>query len=489
MNGEQSRQNKIASLKAIGQRLVAINSGRGEEASAALTALAKRSKGTAQVIQRVLSTGEQSNQRKPPGGEPPRGRELVRVSNGGGQRIRTASVGSSTPATGFVTLRKNGKVVEKIQRIFAKPTQVGPKAMKIAKGDSVGLASGHVIGSAENKEYEHVESKRGRVVTAIGPMLLDTVVVNIDGATTGQRLGMYTMNPTSFGGRLQLLSNAFEQNRCRKLRLHYVPSVAATESGSIAMYMRNDIATPTLDVGTDELRHAATHNAFKQGQVWEEFTMEVSPDDALMRYVDQLTGDTRFSTQGILQVLAASDLVGPESGTYRSLGNLYLDYDYEFYDEELDYDSMDVPNGTVDLEATAYVPGVGEAVTFPCNVAPGAGARALVGLGAFLQNSDYLVYGVITQIPNGPGPTWFVADDDEGYEIVAGMGLWFRLQNINQSSNFANGTILAVPYRDLESASDPGAQNGLSDGCFHWADAGPHTFNLALRFRAVEMTE
>jgi hypothetical protein len=242
-------------------------------------------------------------------------------------------------------------------------------------------------------EHERIDAKKGRSVRAVGRLYLDTVkVLTIPPATTvdvGCNLGIYPIAPTAFGERLEILANTFEQNRVHKLRIEYEPSVASTESGSIAMFARNDTTAPLYVTGTDLLRHAATHESFKQAQVWEKTALDINPNDIMKEYFDGSSGETRLTLQGEFQVLSSSELKIDVA-----YGNLYVVYDIEFFSEELDFDESEVPSGTGFIKFTNATITHGQPIVpyLSSAVAPPSVSAQLPN---GFDSAAYVVYGVI----------------------------------------------------------------------------------------------
>ena len=92
------------------------------------------------------------------------------------------------------------------------------------------------------------------------------------------------------------------------------------------MYYSNDIGTSMLTMGRDHVAQAATQPSFVQFQVWDEASLDIDPGDANLRYYNDESGDYRSQIQGFACVLAPDTLA--DNITY---GNLYIEYDVEFY--------------------------------------------------------------------------------------------------------------------------------------------------------------
>jgi hypothetical protein len=372
---------------------------------------------------------------------------------------------------------KAGKVVASIPHSYLASAPQG-RSLLTAPADR---------GTVYTSEHEWFD-KRGRVVKATGRMMLDAIslpagVGPASEIDQGWRLAAYAANPKGFGGRLALLADQYEECRINRLRLEYEPSVSAIEAGAIAMYFRNDIATPTTDVGRDELLHAATHPDFKQTVVRNDAALEINPVNANSKYFDEGTGDFRFSVQGVIQVITASTFPADTVGA--TMGNLYLVYDYDFFSEELDYDVSDVASGNASLVLNAYDTTEGQAVIGSC-AASSAGVAALVGVGGIgLSNSDALLIATITST-SGSVISAICPDGSAGFDLQVGQVLYVRFQNNSGANVFTDGSINAVFFRDLESASSPGADGAHGDGIILYASTAAGV-NAAIQFNVRSM--
>jgi hypothetical protein len=239
----------------------------------------------------------------------------------------------------------------------------------------------------------------------------------------GERLAAIPISPEAIGGRLFLMSHAFEQHRIRHLRICYCPSVAATVPGSIFIYFRNDIGTDTLTTGRPEIAHASTAQSFVQTQVWEPASIDIDPVDALSTYFDE-SNNALLTTQGLVQLETASTL---RAGEY---GSLFIDYEFEFFSPTLDYEIEDVYTATMTI-ATAGTNSVTafESITFLDTPAAGyAGSWTLTT--SFVPTQDYIFYGVISRVGatiNGLQLVpWYSQGAEAIWNFAVGQLLWCR---------------------------------------------------------------
>jgi hypothetical protein len=373
-----------------------------------------------------------------------------------------------------------GKVVAQGTKIY------GGQAIK-SKGPSL-AKNGHMLG-AKIQEREHIDPKLGRMVQIVGHQFLGSVAALDEDRQLGERMGMHVVMPDAFGGRLLLLSEEFEQHKVNKLVVVYAPVVPATTDGAILMYFRNDVATPTLDTGNDELVHASTHPSFEQCQVWEECHMAIDPSDCMKKYFDEETGDMRLEAQGLITVEAAS---GIAVGTY---GNLYLYYDIDFFGEELDYEVPDMPTGFLNLSVTV---GAGSANALNPMIFVGAAGVAPAGAEYFnftgtsgVLDTDFVLYGPVT-IDNASLLTFCTKEDNALRTFSNGQGFYARVwSTVPGQYDLANSTVKLALFTSLAAATEEYSPSygveTVNNGqvCFTGTDAVATTLDLRIAFKAI----
>lgn len=185
-------------------------------------------------------------------------------------------------------------------------------------------------------------------------------------ALQGSRLFVGFLSPDYIGGMASLTSKEFQRHKFRKLRLMYVPNVPTTTAGAIMMYITNDVATSLTTTGQDELAHAATSETAIQTPIWESAHLDFRPKDLANFYQDN-ADNAALEIQGMVVVESASfidfDSLYPAANTdpgIMSLGNLYLDYELEFYVPQLSYVVPERDTGSIIL-------GLGAVIGLPVN--------------------------------------------------------------------------------------------------------------------------
>lgn len=141
------------------------------------------------------------------------------------------------------------------------------------------------------------------------------------------------VNPAQLGvSRLATLATLYERYKFKSLKFRYDPIAPATTAGQLIGYVDYDtLDDPTGLAGVQNLQRAAAHYGEKPVQVWQgserPVFWEIKDVDPLTDlYVDSDGTDPRWTNQGRFVLLAASTLPATTA-----LGNIYMDYDIEFY--------------------------------------------------------------------------------------------------------------------------------------------------------------
>lgn len=349
------------------------------------------------------------------------------------------------------------------------------KSQNSKLGQSLNESQAYHGASFDEKEFMH---GKDRHLVLTGRELLFDLSTTYPAVTTdlvvpaGGRLGVTPISPQWLGGRLQLMSEQFQQHKCKFLRLLFEPDVAATRPGSIMMYFNNDVGVEILVVGSDETAHAATHSSFVETPVWQPAVLDIKPEDAISRFVDQASGDVRFETQGLVVVEAGHTLT-IEAGV--SLGNIYVEYEVEFFGEVLDYvvPIRAVSTGACIMDSTytgspsdyAAIRGVVSPSVPPTSPAnngfvklefsdfpPGVTTGADPNLTDWVYCGWFLDGDITTEF--GASAAFVVTDTGGVYTWDTGRGFFMRFE-IAQAG-VTQGMVIGTFYGDLASA-------GLSD--------------------------
>jgi hypothetical protein len=349
------------------------------------------------------------------------------------------------------------------------------KSLQELKSSSVGINESTQYHGARFDEHEFMQGA-DRHVRLAGRELLGILEVTVAGTevySPGGRLGLFPISPDFIGGRLGRMAQEFEQHRAHHLRVLYEPVVPTTTSGAVVLYFNNDVGVPVLEVGENELAHAATHKAFIQTPVWQAASLDIDPGDALNRYFDEESSDFRFEVQGTVTVEAASliTLDVAEADGPSKLGNVYLEYDFEFFAEVLDYSvpmrvfsSMTVlSNVTVGNRTT------GQPIFWLVGAATAAGYPTINSIGVYpsgvtsdIELTDYLFVGRIVNLSSAAGGwrlemPFQTGDDNTERSFTEGECFFLRFHATSTS------TVRAAVYGDLASAgsADPASSSGV----------------------------
>jgi hypothetical protein len=167
-----------------------------------------------------------------------------------------------------------------------------------------------------------------------GTDFVTAVTIGGTAAAAGDVLYTAVVNPKTLGvSRLATVSQLWERYKFKRCTFRYVPVANATQTGQVIGYVDYDTYdNPTGISGAQNLQRAAAHFGEKPAQIWQPVNWVIKDVDPLTDlYVDSDGTDPRWTNQGRLVVLAASAIA---SGV--ACGNIYMDYDVEFYIPQLE---------------------------------------------------------------------------------------------------------------------------------------------------------
>lgn len=502
MNGKiKENKAKIRELSDVGKEIVGQSSDASDhQIDARQQSVARRASRVARAITNGGEPVKRASARKIAGGAPGNSNNVAGNSNRSAARLGPAAVGRSNDVivTGPVQVPKllkpkvvrlyhDEKLVDVIPRVSPGKFKMVSPMLKAGQP----LNQGFQFYGAESNETEFM-GPRGRHVRVTGRQMLGTVTFADTNGNLGVRSssGVWLVSPDALGGRLKLLSQQFEEHKCNRLRLTYAPIDAAVDLGAIAFYFRNDISTPLRDVGLDELKHAATHPSFVQTSVWQPASLDIKPEDATSKYFDEENGDWRFQIQGVIQCLGASDVF-----SQNECGNVYLEYDMEFFGEELDYNIDDQQIWHITATWTAKV--VSAAAVLAPSVlllwlkVPAAGESTAVldhGLGSF--GTAMLWYGSVTVSnwvgsPSGSPIIKTDRSEVDTFRFEYGAGYYIRIVQRDDGGVSRLGLLL---YEDLESAGGVlSADSEPTTGQLCYGNAGTFTGTVEFSMNALQL--
>lgn len=171
-----------------------------------------------------------------------------------------------------------------------------------------------------------------------GTDFLTAITIGGTSAAAGDVLVSQVVNPAQLGvSRLATMAKLYERYKFRSLKFRYAPVANAQVTGQLIGYVDYDTYDdPTGISGVQNLQRAAAHYGEKPVQVWQGSEKPVfweikDVDPMTDLYVDSDGSDPRWTNQGRFVLLAASAIA---SGT--PCGNVYLDYDIEFFIPQLE---------------------------------------------------------------------------------------------------------------------------------------------------------
>lgn len=172
---------------------------------------------------------------------------------------------------------------------------------------------------------------------SVGREYLTSITVPTGGYPTGSVLAALTINPSDFpGSRLSVLARLYDMYSIKRLVVTYEPAVSTITPGQVCGYFDRDVKDAFQIASETNIRSAACNPTFKAGAVWSPMQFVLyHQKDLTVLYTDTESVDPHWTDAGLFQFLAATLLPSHVEGPY-TLGTLYLDYDIEFYNPQLE---------------------------------------------------------------------------------------------------------------------------------------------------------
>jgi hypothetical protein len=177
-------------------------------------------------------------------------------------------------------------------------------------------------------------ARDGHMCRFRGTDFLTSISIGGTAAAAGDVLYTTVVNPKTLGvSRLATVSALWERYKFRSLKFRYEPVAPTTTAGQLLGYVDYDTYDdPTGVAGVQNLQRAAAHYGESPVELWSRTFWEIKDVDPLTDlYVDSDGTDPRWTNQGRLVVLAASAIASSTA-----CGNIYLDYDVEFFIPQLE---------------------------------------------------------------------------------------------------------------------------------------------------------
>jgi len=334
------------------------------------------------------------------------------------------------------------------------------------------LAVGHKYNGSESL----VQEKGGKTRVA-GCARMNDLVLNA-GATAspqGGKLDWTMMTPAAIGDRLGLEAAGYEQSKLIHARVVYAPSVNTTYSGSLTMSYTNETGIDLTAIGTAELAAEASRPSFVSTPFWEKASIDIKPSDANVRYADTLNGEFADDVQGMI-VIAVDEPNAANGGDKTTIGSWYIEYDMEFYAQQLSYAIISGNTTQMQFGLVAAIPAdlqAGDPVQFyyDASFTSQIPFKFLTNLGVPIPpHTAMLLLLTVTDVT--AGTNWaananWAAQSKPGtsYPFLIGQTFCARL-----IGNAFNANTVMVLYTDIDSASGPAltGSDDLTTGQLYW---------------------
>jgi len=264
------------------------------------------------------------------------------------------------------------------------------------------------------------------------------------GSNPGDILSTILINPSLFTQtRLYQFALLYQRYRFRHLNFWFKPIANATQSGQLIGFADYDPDNILTGNGAENISIAAAHLGQMTGKIWEttQFPFGIV-DDYTSLFVDADASELRLAIQGVFYLLAASEI----SSDISALGNIYVDYQVEFYIPLLLDKSLYIDQQTLAIEG-----GGSKTASLPQGTAPVSYSTPLLPkatLSFSTADSAEDVYydtatGVFTLNVAEPNDVWYI---DEYFNGSAAYGTAGTVVSFNNSH---------VPQGDVSYQKDP----------------------------------
>jgi len=192
-------------------------------------------------------------------------------------------------------------------------------------------------------------------ITVRGKEILGSVTAIA--SAVGNTGALFDSNPACWSNsRLALLARTYEKYRFTRAKIRYVPSVATSETGAIAMYVETDPAE-RLVTGSAAMQIIANMQFSRMGPVWSsvEFDFRVDRNDQDM-YFCSVAGITE--RRECTQFMIAANCFGtsfPAGVAAKDIGWVEIEYELQFAYQELEIGTA----GTQYVLDTLTIPATG----------------------------------------------------------------------------------------------------------------------------------
>jgi len=270
-----------------------------------------------------------------------------------GKAVKTPKIAKSVTTTTTTTVPRAAAAPRRGQKrkasVTLQPAAKRQRVLKSSRPDSgrpLGVSSRPISRSLESKLFmggRNASSRRQRVV---GREYITTLKVNSDVALAAGGILYSKANKCNpLNTRLERFASLFERWKANRYTYHFIPSAATTREGTLIFASEPDPLALYSDTSTNVAKLMALSGSSVK-QVWQE---AVTPMPASRDYTSLWTNDIsplaadandRLCFAGTHIVAIAALGTGTSAITTGSeLGILELEYDIEFYDPRLNFDT------------------------------------------------------------------------------------------------------------------------------------------------------
>jgi len=262
------------------------------------------------------------------------------------------------------------------------------------------------------------------------------------------------------GGAVEQESKNFLNMIVNELAFYYVHSIPSDQAGSIMLTYSPDPTVPTVDVGQDEILHAASNTQAEWTSVYADAALIFSPPKVEKNYyISQSNQDARSIYQGLFEVLVTEPILAD-----KVCGDIFVHLDVTFTNERLAFEVEDVRTGSIVLEwmrPDAYVSD-GGGLTFSFGGDVGWPPMVPIYNAIFNDPPDSANYDVVLTCRgykeagdmNGV-LTWKTADDSVDRQFERGQTYFGEFENngVNGAVNWGDNSISLFLTANSDAAS------------------------------------
>ena len=192
------------------------------------------------------------------------------------------------------------------------------------------LTMGTTIEGVRASEY-HWNDKGIAGVLVKGRVFMGEIALGVlENRNEGDRMvPPIILNPRAIGGRLSYYADLYYNCRIIRMRLLYINTCSADTDGALIFQFRPDDASKHADTGIEAMIRAASSDQWLQVPVWQTGHLEIDPLDTMKTYFTEGSTNARLTTQGCIEIMAASALAG-SAAVATNFGNIYLEYEMDF---------------------------------------------------------------------------------------------------------------------------------------------------------------